>query len=68
MTRGPNELYVSGGAGSLELPGPVIVKIQSDSLKETWNTPLANSNVTDKWLIPGAGRSSQLLIPMPRFT
>jgi hypothetical protein len=54
VTRSPNEIYVSGGAGSLALPGPVIAKMQSGSLKELWRTPLSNNNVTGNWLIPGA--------------
>jgi hypothetical protein len=33
VTRVPNEIYVSGGVGSLALPGPVIAKMQSGSLK-----------------------------------
>jgi hypothetical protein len=54
VTRGPNEIYVSGGAGSLALPGPYIAKMQAGSLKELWSTPLSNNNVTGDWLIPGA--------------
>ena len=54
VIRAPNEIYVSGGAGSLALPGAVIGKMQSGSLKELWSTPLANNNVTGNWLIPGA--------------
>ncbi len=54
VTREPNEIYVSGGAASLALPGAVIAKMQSGSLKELWSTPLANNNVTGNWLITGA--------------
>jgi len=54
VTRGPNEIYVSGGAGSLATPGPFIAKMQAGSLKELWSTPLSNNNVTGDWLIPGA--------------
>jgi len=54
VTRGPNEIYVSGGAASLATPGPFIAKMQSGSLKELWSTPLSNNNVTGDWLISGA--------------
>lgn len=54
VTRGPNEIYVSGGAGNLALPGPVIAKLQAGSLREVWDTPLSNNNVTGNWLITGA--------------
>jgi hypothetical protein len=54
VTREPNEIYVSGGAGSLALPGPFLAKMQSGSLKELWSSPLSNNNVTGDWLIPGA--------------
>lgn len=54
VTRGPNEIYVSGGAGSLVTPGPFISKMEAGSLREVWHTPLSNNNVTGDWLIPGA--------------
>ena len=54
VTKDPNEIYVSGGAGSLALPGPFLAKMQSGSLKELWSTPLSNNNVTGDWLIPGS--------------
>lgn len=54
VTREPNEIYVSGGAGSLATPGPFIAKMQAGSLKELWSTPLSNNNITGDWLIPGA--------------
>src|SRR5437867_3659965 len=54
VTRAPNELYVSGGAGSSALPGPFISKMEAGSLRELWHTPLSNNNVTGDWLIPGA--------------
>ena len=54
MTRGPNEIYVSGGAASLATPGPFIAKMQAGSLKELWSTPLSNNNVTGDFLISGA--------------
>jgi hypothetical protein len=54
VTREPNEIFVSGGAGSLALPGPFISKMEAGSLREVWHTPLSNNNVTGDWLIPGA--------------
>ena len=54
VTREPNELFVSGGGGSLAVPGPVISKMEAGSLMEQWRTPLSNNNVTGDWLISGA--------------
>jgi hypothetical protein len=54
MTREPNELYASGGAASLALPGPFISKMEAGSLREQWHTSLSNNNVTGDWLISGA--------------
>lgn len=51
-TRGPNELYVYGGPGTL--PGAFISRVEIGSLKEIWHTTLENNQVSGNWLMPAA--------------
>jgi len=51
-TRGPNEMYVYGGPGTL--PGAFISRVEIGSLKEIWHTTLENNQASGNWLMPAA--------------